>query len=91
MLYREIKLNPLTECFEWCVMTETQEDVSFLLSDEWVDHCRKIGVTEAILELPEKKDLPGGDGCVECGDTEVYLIDNEICQDCDDARFDDAF
>ena len=29
--------------------------------------------------------------CVECGESEVYLIDNEICQDCDDALYDDAF
>jgi NMD protein affecting ribosome stability and mRNA decay len=29
--------------------------------------------------------------CVECGETEVYLIDGEVCQDCDDALYDDAF
>ena len=29
--------------------------------------------------------------CVECGETEVYLIDGAICQDCDDALYDDSY
>ena len=29
--------------------------------------------------------------CVECGETEVYLIDGEICQNCDEDLYDDAF
>lgn len=29
--------------------------------------------------------------CVECDRDDVYLIDGEICQDCDEALYDDAF
>ena len=29
--------------------------------------------------------------CVECGETEVYLIDDEVCQDCEEALYDDAY
>ena len=29
--------------------------------------------------------------CVECDRDDVYLIDGEICQDCDEALYDDAY
>lgn len=40
----------------------------------------------AIMDTMNEKDQ-----CVECDRDDVYLIDGEICQDCDEALYDDQF
>ena len=47
-----------------------------------LDTALRIGYT---IRMNETKQ------CVECGETEVYLIDDEVCQDCEEALYDDAY